>query len=196
MRDAAAVSDATKDLTGGARPSRARGAIPRRRIRESAGSGRGARVGSGRPGLEPRPTRSSCREARRAPRLSAACPCQRRPVQRRRRRPAMRWSWGACGHDRDRVDPPAVRYCVAQGTPRVASGSITPRPELGASSYRGGTISTWASKVVQICAWPMDLEPGTTASELRAPTAVRAIVEGRHGGDGQCRNRVVGAGRR
>lgn len=42
----------------------------------------------------------------------------------------------------------------------------------------------------------MDLEPGTTASELRATTAVPAIVEGRHGGDGECRNRVVGVGRR
>ncbi len=62
-------------LTAWRRPSRDHAAKLRLRILESAGIGRGERAESCRHALEPRPTRSSCRDARRSPQLSAAFPC-------------------------------------------------------------------------------------------------------------------------
>ena len=77
---------------------------------ENAGNGRGEHGESDRPALEPRPTRSSSRDAQRSPQLSAACP---RSVGRRRATRTRSTRSASANGARHRADsPPSTPACA------------------------------------------------------------------------------------
>ena len=92
---------------------------------DTACIGQGERAGSGRHGLEPRPTRSSYRAARRASRLSAAVPCNGWRVLSFVHGPCDGWLGGSACHVRYwRADRISMR--IAPSSPHAADESVTP----------------------------------------------------------------------